>query len=81
MMQRPMPKPFWFSRRNGPAHCGRLALAACDDTLIPDAQSIAECAWPQVVAGAGVPAEQGQPFYVRHRVALTSAERAAGERL
>ena len=28
MMQRPTPKPFWFSRRNGPAHCGRLALAA-----------------------------------------------------
>jgi len=81
----PMPSGDWRGSGDGfaayPALAGRLALAEWDDTLIPDAQSIAECAWPQVVAGAGVPAEQGQPFYVRHRVALTSAERAAGERL
>jgi len=59
----------------------QLAPAGCDAATIPDAQSIAECAWPQVIAGTGVPAEQAQPFYVRHRVALTSAERAAGHRL
>jgi tRNA threonylcarbamoyladenosine biosynthesis protein TsaB len=64
-----------------PALAGRLGLAASDAALIPDAWSIAECAWPQVVTRAGVPAEQAQPLYVRHRVALTSAERMAGERL
>jgi tRNA threonylcarbamoyladenosine biosynthesis protein TsaB len=59
----------------------RLGLADCDPSLIPDAHSIAQCAWPRAVAGAGVPAEQAQPLYVRQRVALTSAERAAGLRL
>jgi tRNA threonylcarbamoyladenosine biosynthesis protein TsaB len=63
-----------------PALAERVALAAFDGALIPDARSIAECAWPQVVAGAGVAPAQAQPLYVRHRVALTSAERAAGER-
>lgn len=61
-----------------PALPQRLGLAHCDPSLIPDAHSIAQCAWPRVVAGAGVPAEQAQPLYVRQRVALTSAERAAG---
>jgi tRNA threonylcarbamoyladenosine biosynthesis protein TsaB len=61
--------------------CDQLRLVACDAELIPDGQSIAECAWPRVVAGGGVPAERAEPLYVRHRVALTSAERAAGLRL
>lgn len=64
-----------------PELAARLGIAAYDETVIPDAQSIAQCAWPQVVAGTGVPAEQAQPLYVRHRVALTSVERAAGHRL
>lgn len=64
-----------------PGLAARLALGASDGAIIPDAQSVAECAWPQLLAGAGVPAEQAQPLYVRHRVALTSAERAAGQRL
>lgn len=59
----------------------RLALTGCDAALIPDAQSIAEWAWPHFAAGEGVPAAQAEPLYVRHRVALTSAERAAGMRL
>ena len=59
----------------------RLGLVASDPSLFPDAQSIAECAWPRVVAGDGVPAERVEPLYVRHRVALTTAERAAGLRL
>ena len=59
----------------------RLGLAACDGAIIPDAHSVAECAWPRVLARAGVPAHEAQPLYVRHRVALTSAERAAGVRL
>ena len=80
-----MPSRGWRGAGDGfvayPALAGRLALAECDASIIPDAQSIAECAWPQLLAGAGVPAEQAQPLYVRHRVALTSAERAAGQRL
>jgi tRNA threonylcarbamoyladenosine biosynthesis protein TsaB len=64
-----------------PALAQRLGLVDCDPLLIPDAHSTAQCAWPRVIAGAGLPAEQAQPLYVRHRVALTSAERAAGLRL
>lgn len=64
-----------------PELASRLALAGCDPSIIPDAQSVAEWAWPLMLAGEGVPAEQAQPLYVRHRVALTSAERAAGIRL
>jgi tRNA threonylcarbamoyladenosine biosynthesis protein TsaB len=64
-----------------PALAARLGLADSDGTIIPDAQSIAECAWPNVLAGRGVPAADAQPLYVRHRVALTSAERASGVRL
>ena len=64
-----------------PALAERLGLAGCDATTTPDAQSVAQCAWPRVLAQAGVPAHEAQPLYVRHRVALTSAERAAGIRL
>ena len=75
----------WWGAGDGfaayPGLAPRLGLAASDAALIPDAQSIAECAWPRVVAGEGVPAEHAEPLYVRHRVALTSAERAAGLRL
>ena len=60
---------------------GELALASVDSTVVPDAQSIAEWAWPHLVAGEGVSAAEALPLYVRHRVALTTAERAAGLRL
>jgi tRNA threonylcarbamoyladenosine biosynthesis protein TsaB len=59
----------------------RLALARCDAALFPDARSVAEWAWPHLAAGEGVEAARAEPLYVRHRVALTSAERAAGLRL
>ena len=75
----------WWGAGDGfaayPALGAALRLVACDAGAIPDAQSIAECAWPRVLAGAGVGAERAEPLYVRHRVALTSAERAAGLRL
>jgi tRNA threonylcarbamoyladenosine biosynthesis protein TsaB len=64
-----------------PALAGSLRLADCDAATIPDALAIAECAWPQVLANAGVAADKAEPLYVRHRVALTTAERAAGARL
>ena len=75
----------WHGAGGGFAAYPRLAqqlrLASCDASIIPDAQSIAEWAWPHLLAGEGVPAAQAEPLYVRHRVALTSAERAAGLRL
>ncbi|HSC22178.1 MAG TPA: tRNA (adenosine(37)-N6)-threonylcarbamoyltransferase complex dimerization subunit type 1 TsaB [Casimicrobiaceae bacterium] len=75
----------WFGAGDGfavyPPLAGAMRLDACDARIIPDAQSIAECAWPQVEAGAGIAAEKAEPLYVRHRVALTASERAAGARL
>jgi tRNA threonylcarbamoyladenosine biosynthesis protein TsaB len=59
----------------------KLALASVDSTIVPDAQSIAEWAWPHLLAGEGLPAADALPLYGRHRVALTTAERAAGLRL
>ena len=59
----------------------RLRLAQTDATIVPDAQSVAEWAWPHLVAGEGTDAAGAQPLYVRHRVALTTVERASGLRL
>jgi tRNA threonylcarbamoyladenosine biosynthesis protein TsaB len=64
-----------------PHLAARLRLQDCDSALIPDAESIAQWAWPHLVAGEGMPAADAQPLYVRHRVALTTAERTAGLRL
>jgi tRNA threonylcarbamoyladenosine biosynthesis protein TsaB len=75
----------WFGAGDGfaayPPLAALLWLDACDAAVIPDAHAIAECAWPRVLAGAGVAAEKAEPLYVRHRVALTASERAAGARL
>lgn len=75
----------WFGAGDGfaayPSLAAALSLDACDADIIPDAHAIAECAWPRVVAREGVAAENAEPLYVRHRVALTTAERAAGARL
>ena len=56
-----------------------LSHAAADAR--PTAQSIGELALPRLAAGEGVAAADAAPFYVRHRVALTAAEQAAGARL
>ena len=80
-----MTTPDWHGAGDGfvaySALAARIGLAGSDGGIIPDAQSIAECAWPRVVAADGAAAADAQPLYVRHRVALTSAERAAGIRL
>ncbi|MBS0319362.1 MAG: tRNA (adenosine(37)-N6)-threonylcarbamoyltransferase complex dimerization subunit type 1 TsaB [Proteobacteria bacterium] len=48
----------------------------------PDAVAIGELAAASLARGVpGVAARDAAPFYVRDRVALTAAERAAGERL
>ena len=52
-----------------------------DAEAVPDARAIGELAQPRFAAGEGVPAADALPLYVRHRVALTTAERAAGARL
>jgi tRNA threonylcarbamoyladenosine biosynthesis protein TsaB len=80
-----VPSGAWHGAGNGfaayPQLAERLGLVACDPSIIPDAQSIAEWAWPHLLAGEGAQAAEAQPLYVRHRVALTTAERAAGMRL
>jgi tRNA threonylcarbamoyladenosine biosynthesis protein TsaB len=48
---------------------------------VPTARAIGELALPMLAHGQGVPAADARPLYVRHRVALTTAERAAGVRL
>jgi tRNA threonylcarbamoyladenosine biosynthesis protein TsaB len=58
-----------------------LGLTAVDQRIRPAAQSIGELALPRLSAGDAVAAAQALPLYVRHRVALTTAEREAGVRL
>ena len=48
---------------------------------VPTAQAIGELALPALAQGKGVSAADARPLYVRHRVALTTAERAVGARL
>ncbi len=59
----------------------QLTLGQIDADAVPDARSIGELAQPRLGAGEGVAAADALPLYVRHRVALTSAERGAGARL
>jgi tRNA threonylcarbamoyladenosine biosynthesis protein TsaB len=64
-----------------PELASRLRLTAVHADVRPSARSIAALALPRLVAGRGVRAADALPLYVRHRVALTTAERAAGARL
>lgn len=64
-----------------PTLAAELGLAAADPALRPTGRSIVELALPRLAAGEGVAAENALPFYVRHRVALTTAERDAGSTL
>ncbi len=82
---RPIDMVEWFGAGDGfasyPLLAARLKLRAHDATARPDARAIAELAAPRFAAGEGVDAAAARPLYVRHRVALTTAERAAGARL
>ena len=53
-------------------------LASCEPTLSPTATAIGTLALPRFAAGEGVAARDAAPIYLRHKVALTSAERAVG---
>jgi tRNA threonylcarbamoyladenosine biosynthesis protein TsaB len=78
-----LPDGEWFGAGDGYAAYPKLAtpLAGCDGSLTPQARSIAELAAPRLAAGEAVDAAHALPVYVRHRVALTTAERDAGMRL
>jgi tRNA threonylcarbamoyladenosine biosynthesis protein TsaB len=75
----------WAGAGNGfaayPGLESRLTLTDVDASIQPTAQAIGELALPRLAAGEGVPAAEALPVYVRHRVALTTAEREAGIRL
>ena len=75
----------WIGAGDGfaayPALGATLALSRVDADAKPDARAIATLALPRLVAGEGVAAGAARPLYVRHRVALTTAERAAGQRM
>jgi len=75
----------WFGAGEGyaayPELAARLRLAAIDATLAPSARAMVELAMPRLQAGESVDAAHALPLYVRHRVALTAAERAAGAKL
>ena len=64
-----------------PDLAARLGLSAVDANVIPNARAVASLAMARVAAGETVRAADALPVYVRHRVALTTAEREAGMRL
>ena len=64
-----------------PALAGMLQLSTADADAKPDARAIGSLALPRLAAGDSVTASAARPLYVRHRVALTTAERAAGLRM
>jgi tRNA threonylcarbamoyladenosine biosynthesis protein TsaB len=72
----------WFGAGNGyvayPLLAQQLALVRKDAEARPSAQAIGELALPRLAAGDAVGAADALPLYVRHRVALTTAEQDAG---
>jgi tRNA threonylcarbamoyladenosine biosynthesis protein TsaB len=75
----------WVGAGNGfnayPALASRLGLTEADGAVRPTARAIGELALPRLAAGEAVAPSDALPVYVRHRVALTTAERDAGIRL
>ena len=49
--------------------------------ISPTAEAILKLATPTFTAGLAKPASEAAPIYIRNRVALTTAEREAGQRL
>ena len=55
-------------------------LSSCEAKLSPTTTAIGTLALPRLAAGEGVAPRDAAPVYVRHKVALTSAERVPGAR-
>jgi tRNA threonylcarbamoyladenosine biosynthesis protein TsaB len=75
----------WFAAGDGfstyPDLASALHLSGSDAMIAPDARDIVTLALPRLAAGEATDAAHAWPLYVRHRVALTTAERQAGHRL
>jgi tRNA threonylcarbamoyladenosine biosynthesis protein TsaB len=75
----------WRGAGNGfaayPELAAALRLGEVDAAARPTAAAVGEIAAARLAAGEGVAAGDALPLYVRHRVALTTAERDAGQRL
>jgi len=54
------------------------AISGVDADIVPSAAAIGALALPRFAAGESMPARDAAPVYVRRRVAVTVAERAAG---
>jgi tRNA threonylcarbamoyladenosine biosynthesis protein TsaB len=67
----------WVGCGSGFAAYGSLGLAKVIADIHPSAVSVARLAAPRLAAGEGVDAALALPVYVRDKVALTEAERAA----
>jgi tRNA threonylcarbamoyladenosine biosynthesis protein TsaB len=80
-----VPRDAWLGAGDGfaryPALAQRVGASRVLAELRPGARAIAALAAPRVAAGDVVAAHDAHPVYVRHRVALTLAERESGARL
>jgi len=80
-------RPLWYAAGNGfaayPVLLERLAedIETSDSATLPSAAAIARLGAASFSQGLGIDARDLAPLYVRHRVALTTAERDAGARL
>lgn len=81
----PEPASAWFGAGDGFAAYADLAstlrLVGCDATIRPRARALLDLASARIARGDTVDAADALPLYVRHRVALTTAERDAGARM
>jgi tRNA threonylcarbamoyladenosine biosynthesis protein TsaB len=80
-----VPRDAWLGAGDGfaryPALAQRVGASRVHADVRPGARAIAALAAPRVAAGDVVAAHDAHPVYVRHRVALTLAEREAGVHL
>lgn len=83
-----MQEKAWIGAGSGWAVYGEILSGLYTKNLIqtnanitPTAEAILQLAMPIFVAGEAKPASEAMPNYIRNRVALTSAEREAGQRL
>lgn len=80
-----VPAGRWWGAGDGftvaPPLAAHASLDGVDAALLPSARALVALARAKLARGEGVAPALALPLYVRHRVALTSAERAAGARL